>query len=207
MPHFQHFSPSIHEVLIRGVAALRPWPGSTPSLSVGGAQNMRPSRLFCLKADLVIFGAPAMRQPDNFHWWLLVVFSVLIVSAWPPRDDKSLAAKFLNWAVDPDKRAADTPRPARSGPGRRSRQGLRARPAGAAVRRAVSQRRLDAKASRMEGRRRSVRSGDRAAGADGRGRGRRIAGLADWRKEVDWRLGELASWRLEATNSPIAPIH
>jgi hypothetical protein len=42
-----------------------------------------------------------MRQPDNFHWWLLVVFSVLIASAWPPRDDKSLAAKLVNWAVDP----------------------------------------------------------------------------------------------------------
>jgi len=54
-----------------------------------------------VNANLVIFGAPAMRQPDNVHWWLLVVFSVLIVSAWPPRDDKSLAAKFMNWAVDP----------------------------------------------------------------------------------------------------------
>jgi hypothetical protein len=42
-----------------------------------------------------------MRHPDNFHWWLLVVLSVLIVSAWPPRDDKSLAAKLVNWAVDP----------------------------------------------------------------------------------------------------------
>jgi len=42
-----------------------------------------------------------MRQPDNAHWWLLVVFSVVIVALWPPRDDKSLAAKFVNWAVDP----------------------------------------------------------------------------------------------------------
>jgi hypothetical protein len=42
-----------------------------------------------------------MWQPNNSQWWLLVVFSVLIVSAWPPRDDKSLAAKCVNWAVDP----------------------------------------------------------------------------------------------------------
>lgn len=42
-----------------------------------------------------------MWQPKNAHWWLLVVVSVLIVSVWPPRDDKSLAVKFVNWAVDP----------------------------------------------------------------------------------------------------------
>jgi hypothetical protein len=42
-----------------------------------------------------------MWQPNNAQWWVLVVFSVLIVFAWPPRDDKSLAAKFVNWAVDP----------------------------------------------------------------------------------------------------------
>jgi hypothetical protein len=42
-----------------------------------------------------------MRQPNNSQWWLLVVVSVLLISAWPPRDDKSLAAKFVNWAVDP----------------------------------------------------------------------------------------------------------
>jgi hypothetical protein len=42
-----------------------------------------------------------MWQPNNLQWWLLVVFSVLIVVAWPPRDGKSLGAKFVNWAVDP----------------------------------------------------------------------------------------------------------
>ena len=42
-----------------------------------------------------------MWQPNNSHWWLLAVFSLLVVSAWPPRDDKSLAAKFVNWVVDP----------------------------------------------------------------------------------------------------------
>src|SRR6185436_485373 len=30
-----------------------------------------------------------------------VIVSLLVVFAWPPRDDKSLAVKFVNWAVDP----------------------------------------------------------------------------------------------------------
>ena len=42
-----------------------------------------------------------MWQPNNSQWWLLAVVSVLIVAAWPPRDGKSLAAKLVNWAVDP----------------------------------------------------------------------------------------------------------
>ena len=42
-----------------------------------------------------------MWQPNNSQWWLLVIFSVLIVAAWPPGDGKSLAAKFVNWVVDP----------------------------------------------------------------------------------------------------------
>ena len=42
-----------------------------------------------------------MWQPNNSQWWVLVVFSVLIVVAWPPRDGKSLAAKLVNWVVDP----------------------------------------------------------------------------------------------------------
>jgi hypothetical protein len=31
----------------------------------------------------------------------LVVFAVLLVCVWPPANDKSLAAKFVNWIVDP----------------------------------------------------------------------------------------------------------
>ena len=42
-----------------------------------------------------------MWRPNNLQWWTLVVVALLIVFAWPPRDDKSLAAKFVNWAVDP----------------------------------------------------------------------------------------------------------
>jgi hypothetical protein len=42
-----------------------------------------------------------MSRPTNRQWWLLAVVAMLIVVAWPPSDDRSLAAKFVNWAVDP----------------------------------------------------------------------------------------------------------
>jgi hypothetical protein len=42
-----------------------------------------------------------MRQPNNLQWWLLVIVALLIVCVWPPSEDKSLAVKFVNWAVDP----------------------------------------------------------------------------------------------------------
>ena len=42
-----------------------------------------------------------MWRPSNSQWWVLVIVALLIVFVWPPRDDKSLAAKFVNWAVDP----------------------------------------------------------------------------------------------------------
>jgi hypothetical protein len=42
-----------------------------------------------------------MRQVDNLQWWILVVGASLIVFAWPPDDDRSLALKIVNWAVDP----------------------------------------------------------------------------------------------------------
>lgn len=42
-----------------------------------------------------------MRYTGNLQWWLLSIAALLIVAAWPPGDDKSLAAKFVNWGVDP----------------------------------------------------------------------------------------------------------
>ena len=42
-----------------------------------------------------------MWQPTNAQWWILVIVSLLIVIAWPPAGDKSLALKLVNWAVDP----------------------------------------------------------------------------------------------------------
>jgi len=46
--------------------------------------------------------ARSMWQPNNVQWWMLVVVTLLIVFAWPPQDDRSLATKIVNWAVDPD---------------------------------------------------------------------------------------------------------
>jgi hypothetical protein len=42
-----------------------------------------------------------MRQPNNMQWWALVLVSLLIVFLWPPGEDRSLAMKFVNRAVDP----------------------------------------------------------------------------------------------------------
>jgi hypothetical protein len=42
-----------------------------------------------------------MWQPTNRQWWLLVTVAVLIVALWPPSDDRSLAVKIVNRAVDP----------------------------------------------------------------------------------------------------------
>ena len=42
-----------------------------------------------------------MWQPSNAQWWCLVIVALLIVFMWPPRDDKSLSVKLVNWAVDP----------------------------------------------------------------------------------------------------------
>src|SRR5262249_46015392 len=35
------------------------------------------------------------------QWWTLVVVVLFVIAAWPPQDDRSLAAKFVNWVVDP----------------------------------------------------------------------------------------------------------
>jgi hypothetical protein len=34
-------------------------------------------------------------------WWPITIVALLIVAAWPPRDDKSLVVKVVNWIVDP----------------------------------------------------------------------------------------------------------
>lgn len=41
-----------------------------------------------------------MRQ-SSAGWWGLLAIVLLVIAAWPPDNDKSLAAKFVNWAVDP----------------------------------------------------------------------------------------------------------
>ena len=54
-------------------------------------------------------------QPTNSQWWTLLIVALLIVAAWPPADDRSLAMKFVNWAVDPSDRLPTLPPP--YGPG------------------------------------------------------------------------------------------
>ena len=49
----------------------------------------------------VLSQTPPMWRPSNTQWWVLVIVALLIVFLWPPRDDKSLAFKLVNWAVDP----------------------------------------------------------------------------------------------------------
>jgi hypothetical protein len=38
-------------------------------------------------------------QPTR--WWALFGVILFVILAWPPDGDRSLAAKFVNWAVDP----------------------------------------------------------------------------------------------------------
>src|SRR5436190_8989233 len=42
-----------------------------------------------------------MWRPNNLQWWILVIVALAIVFVWPPGEGKSLAMKFVNWAVDP----------------------------------------------------------------------------------------------------------
>ena len=35
------------------------------------------------------------------RWWALFVVILFVILAWPPEGDRSLMAKFVNWAVDP----------------------------------------------------------------------------------------------------------
>jgi hypothetical protein len=49
----------------------------------------------------LIAAARVMWRPNNSQWWVLVMVAVFITAAWPPATDKSLATKFVNWAVDP----------------------------------------------------------------------------------------------------------
>lgn len=42
-----------------------------------------------------------MWRPGKGQWWVLLTVTLLMVFLWPPAGDKSLALKFVNWAVDP----------------------------------------------------------------------------------------------------------
>src|SRR5262245_10691865 len=60
-------------------------------------------------------GYPAPVRPTNTQWWILFIAALLIVALWPSTEDRSLAAKFVNWAVDPYDRLPTLPDP--YGPG------------------------------------------------------------------------------------------
>ena len=38
---------------------------------------------------------------NSQQWWVLVIVALFIVAVWPPAEDRSLAVKVVNWAVDP----------------------------------------------------------------------------------------------------------
>jgi hypothetical protein len=59
----------------------------------------------------------SMWQPNNAQWWILAVVTLLIVFAWPPQGDRSLAMKIVNWAVDPAGRLPVLPDPLALGHG------------------------------------------------------------------------------------------
>jgi hypothetical protein len=52
-----------------------------------------------------------MWRVANGPWWILLAAALLLVSLWPPDEDRSLAAKFVNWAVDPGNTLPTLPGP------------------------------------------------------------------------------------------------
>jgi hypothetical protein len=52
-----------------------------------------------------------MWQPGNAQWWILLIAALLLVALWPPSEDRSLAIKFVNWAVDPSDTLPTLPGP------------------------------------------------------------------------------------------------
>jgi hypothetical protein len=58
-----------------------------------------------------------VKQPSHGQWWVLLVVALLLVAAWPSAGDRSLAAKFINWAVDPTDRLPVLPGPFAEGQG------------------------------------------------------------------------------------------
>ena len=43
----------------------------------------------------------SLSPPKPWQWWSLLLAALAIVVLWPPQGDRSLAIKFVNWAVDP----------------------------------------------------------------------------------------------------------
>src|SRR5213593_3618340 len=49
----------------------------------------------------LLSGISSMPPASNRPWLVLGAVALLVVFVWPPAGDKSLVAKFVNWAVDP----------------------------------------------------------------------------------------------------------
>ena len=58
-----------------------------------------------------------MWQPRNAQWWVLVAVAAFVVIAWPSDNDRSLALKLTNWAVDPRDELPTLPGPFALGQG------------------------------------------------------------------------------------------
>ena len=87
-------------------------------MRVDDGRKRRGHTLLCeaIRGPTPLSGYPArVWQPVNSQWWTLLVVALLIVAAWPPADDRSLAMKFVNWSVDPTDRLPTLPAP--YGPG------------------------------------------------------------------------------------------
>jgi hypothetical protein len=56
-------------------------------------------------------------RASNAQWWVLVTVAVFIVVAWPSDNDRSLALKLTNWAVDPSDELPILPGPLALGQG------------------------------------------------------------------------------------------
>ncbi len=52
-----------------------------------------------------------MWQPNRAQWSIIWTVAVLVILAWPPDNGRSLAAKGVNWAVDPLGTLPNLPQP------------------------------------------------------------------------------------------------
>jgi hypothetical protein len=52
-----------------------------------------------------------MWRPSNAQWWILFGVTLCVIVAWPPQEDKSLAAKLVNFIVDPQDQLPILPPP------------------------------------------------------------------------------------------------
>ena len=52
-----------------------------------------------------------MKDLSNTQWSIVFVVTLFLLVAWPPTDHRSLAVKFVRWAVDPNHQLPILPGP------------------------------------------------------------------------------------------------